>query len=60
MASKSALPWCIIGDFNELMFGDEKRGVRDHPRSCLSGFVETKTDCGLRDLGFIGEKYSWE
>lgn len=26
LANNSELPWCIIGDFNDLMFADEKRG----------------------------------
>lgn len=60
LASKSELPWCIIGDFNDLMFDDEKRGRRDHPRSNLIGFSETVYDCGLIDLGFVGSKYTWE
>ncbi|KAL8118653.1 hypothetical protein AgCh_016247 [Apium graveolens] len=39
---------------------DEKRGGRDHPRSCLNGFGEVIRDCELVDLGFVGEKYTWE
>ncbi|XP_074355726.1 uncharacterized protein LOC141695374 [Apium graveolens] len=42
------------------MFADEKRGGRDHPRSCLNGFGEVIRDCELVDLGFVGEKYTWE
>lgn len=26
LVSKSNLPWCVIGDFNDMMFMDEKRG----------------------------------
>ncbi|XP_074347007.1 uncharacterized protein LOC141685827 [Apium graveolens] len=54
------LSWCIIGDFNDLMLTDEKRGGRGHPRALLEGFSETVMDCGLTDLGFIGEKFSRE
>ncbi|XP_074371315.1 uncharacterized protein LOC141712322 [Apium graveolens] len=42
------------------MLADEKRGGREHPRRCLYGFTDTITDCGLVDLGFVGEKYTWE
>lgn len=42
------------------MFADEKRGGKDHPRICLNGFTDTITDCGLVDLGFVSEKYTWE
>lgn len=27
LAGKSSLPWCIIGDFNDIMAVEEKRGV---------------------------------
>lgn len=60
LASKSELPWCIIGDFNDLIFSDETRGGREHLSCSLTGFIGTIIDCGLRDLGFVGEKYKWE
>lgn len=63
-AAKSSLLWCIIGDFNDLLFTDEKRGEkrggRDHPRSCLLGFGNAIRDSELMDLGFVGEKFTWE
>ncbi|XP_017251667.1 uncharacterized protein LOC108222250 [Daucus carota subsp. sativus] len=43
-----------------MMFRDEKRGGREHPSNLLMGFMSTVNDCGLRDLGFVGEKYTWE
>lgn len=60
LAAKSTLPLCVIGDFNDLMFADEKRGGREHPRNLLTGFVETVNECGLMDLGFIGGKFTWD
>lgn len=54
------LPWCIIGDFNELMTEDEKKGGQCHPRALLKGFSETVMECGLMDLGFTGDKFTWE
>ena len=60
LAGTSDLPWCIIGDFNDLMYDTEKRGGRDHPRSLLNGFADTISECNLRDLGFIGDKFTWE
>lgn len=58
LAVVSDLPWCIIGDFNELMFMDEKERGRGHPRALLEGFSEMVTDCGLHDLGFVGPKFT--
>ncbi|XP_074351494.1 uncharacterized protein LOC141690607 [Apium graveolens] len=60
LANKSDLPWCIIGDFNDMMSTDEKRGGRPHPFNLLQGFIEVVNECGLVDLGFVGEKYTWE
>lgn len=60
LASRSNLPWCIIGDFNDMMFAHEKVGRRRHPRFLLEGFSETVNECGLRDLGFVGNQFTWE
>lgn len=38
LSEASALPWCIIGDFNDLMSMDEKEGGRIHPCALLEGF----------------------
>lgn len=34
LESKSDLPWCIIGDFNDLMFAEEKRGGKSTREVC--------------------------
>lgn len=60
LAQASHLPWCIIGDFNDLMSMNEKKGGRRHPRALIDGFSETVMDCGLIDLGFTREMYTWE
>lgn len=60
LAGKSNLPWCILGDFNDLLFADEKRGGRDHPKYCLKGLGSAITDSGLFALGFEEEKFTWE
>lgn len=59
LAGESVLSWCVIGDFNDMMFDTEKRGGRKHPYSLL-GFTETLHDCGLRDLGYVREQFTWE
>lgn len=60
LARNSMIPWCVIGDFKDLIYADEKRVGREHPRSSLEGFMRTVNECGLEDLGFIGENYTWE
>lgn len=60
LAGRSSLPWCIIGDFNDLMSANEKRGGRNHPRTLMQGFSDAILDSGLLDLGFEGEQFTWE
>ncbi|XP_074342351.1 uncharacterized protein LOC141679878 [Apium graveolens] len=60
LSQHSTSPWYVIGDFNDLMFDTEKRGGSSHPRSLLQGFSDTVADCGLIDLGFEGECFTWE
>lgn len=60
LAGKSNLPWCIFGDFNDMMYTYEKRRGKEHPRRPFEGFTATVRDCGLSDLGFIGEKFTSE
>ncbi|KAK1354012.1 hypothetical protein POM88_047268 [Heracleum sosnowskyi] len=60
LASRSNLPWCVIGDFNDMMFVNEKRGGRVQPRWLLDGFSEAVNACGLVDLGFKGCEFTWE
>ena len=55
----STLPWLVIGDFNEIMGMLEKEGGSTRPRQQMDSFVETINRCGLRDIGFIGPKFTW-
>lgn len=60
LKSRSVLPWCILGDFNNMLFGFKKVGGRPHPRSLLEGFNKVITDCNLIEPGFIGSEFTWE
>lgn len=57
---KSDLPWCVIGDFNDMMYIHEKRGGKEHLQNLLKRFTTTVHECGLQNLGFFGEKFTWE
>ncbi|XP_050233384.1 uncharacterized protein LOC126681873 [Mercurialis annua] len=50
LSQTSHLPWCIIGDFNDLLAQSEKRGRLMHPESCIDNFRDVITDCALTDL----------
>ncbi|KAK6145264.1 hypothetical protein DH2020_022084 [Rehmannia glutinosa] len=57
---QSSLPWCCIGDFNDLLNPSEKRGSIEHPQWLLSGFRTAIDDCYLWDLGICGYPFTWE
>lgn len=60
LSQVSQLPWCIGGDFNDMMFEHEKKGGRPQPRALLEGFKDVVAECGLTDLGFNGSEFTWE
>lgn len=50
----------FIGDFNDLLSQQEKRGGQPHPRWACRGFSEAIQDCELVELGFYGHPFTWE
>lgn len=60
LANVSSLPWVCIGDFNDLLAANEKRGRHEHASWKLRGFNRAVNDCGLIDLGMEGYKFTWE
>ncbi|KAK4723878.1 hypothetical protein R3W88_026657 [Solanum pinnatisectum] len=52
-------PWCVGGDFNDIMDPDEKLGGKFHRANKCFDFISTMEACGLSDLGFVGPKYTW-
>ncbi|CAM8953707.1 unnamed protein product [Rhodiola kirilowii] len=47
------LPWIVFGDFNEVCFSWEVKGGR------IRAFREAMMDCGLTDLGYKGNSYTF-
>lgn len=60
LESLSPLPWCIWGDFNDLLFVDDKEGNVPHPPWLLEGFRRVIEDCQLTELDLKGGKFTWE
>ena len=48
-----------MGDFNELMHIGEKKGGGHHPSKQMDRFCEAINHCGLRDIGFVGQEFTW-
>jgi len=53
------MPWVVFGDFNEIIQFDEKMGWLDRDAWRKEGFRECLSDCGLIDLGFVGQCFTW-
>lgn len=59
LAKQSGNPWLVSGDFNEVLFHHEKIGGIPKQEGDLAGFRKCLVDCGLYDLGYLGEKFTW-
>ncbi|PNX96867.1 ribonuclease H, partial [Trifolium pratense] len=55
----SESPWCIIGDFNDLLSQEDKRGNHPHPNWLCNGFRNAVSDCDLTDIHLEGYPYTW-
>ncbi|XP_074304565.1 uncharacterized protein LOC141639306 [Silene latifolia] len=59
LKSPSFLPWVVIGDFNQILFKHEKRGGVPRDQRAMDEFREAMDECGLMDIGFSGEPFTW-
>ncbi|XP_075481232.1 uncharacterized protein LOC142521946 [Primulina tabacum] len=59
LSSQSTLPWCIIGDFNDLLSPDDKKGKHEHPQWLYNGFRQAVMDSGLSGLPLIVYPFTW-
>jgi hypothetical protein len=57
---QSALPWLVVGDFNEAMWGFEHLSARERPERQMLLFREALSDCGLEDIGFVGVPFTYD
>ncbi|XP_042962521.1 uncharacterized protein LOC122296792 [Carya illinoinensis] len=57
--SRIQTPWLCMGDFNEIMYQDEKFGFGTRPFKQMEEFRLALVDCGLMDTGFIGSIFTW-
>ena len=53
------LPWLCMGDFNEILFANEKLGWLDRPERQMQGFRDALDYCALKDFGYTGFPYTW-
>ena len=48
-----------MGDFNEILQSDEKKGGRIRPHVQMQAFRDVLDVCGFVDLGFTGPEFTW-
>jgi exonuclease III len=53
------LPWIMVGDFNEISHIHEKEGGAARPLRSMQAFSNALNDCGLDDLGYTGDLFTW-
>ncbi|XBJ07688.1 hypothetical protein VPH35_013157 [Triticum aestivum] len=56
----SDLPWLVIGDFNEAMWGFEHFSITPRPEQQMIAFRDALMFCELVDLGFVGVPYTYD
>lgn len=52
-------PWLCLGDFNEILTGDEKIGGAVRPQRLMDNFRAALEACELSYLGYEGDKFTW-
>jgi hypothetical protein len=59
LAHDVSLPWCVMGDFNDMLSTEDKRGGTTQPQWLIRGFIEAVQDSRLIDLPMDGYPYTW-
>ncbi|XP_022741796.1 uncharacterized protein LOC111293263 [Durio zibethinus] len=59
VASKYDLPWLVVGDLNEVLTSEDKRGGAPVSSAKLRKVHSCLNHCNLIDLGFKGAKFTW-
>lgn len=53
-------PWVLIGDMNNIIRQEDKRGGRQYLTWLIKGFERCVEECNLHDLELEGYPYTWE
>ena len=59
LEKQSNLSWVVFGDFNEISQSYEKLGGPERDAGQMKEFRECLSRCGLFDLGFVGQRFTW-
>lgn len=59
LSSQVGRKWMCMGDFNDVLSVEEKRGGNTRTQSQLALGRNTVNDCNLLDMGFEGYQFTW-
>ncbi|KAL0447658.1 UNVERIFIED_CONTAM: putative mitochondrial protein [Sesamum latifolium] len=59
LPQSSTHPWVCVGDFNEILAQNEKQGSLPRALWQINDFREYLRDCGLQDMGYEGDIFTW-
>lgn len=60
LARDANLPWCVLGDLNNVLSVNDKRGGDPYLECLIEGFNAAICDANLVDLELSGYQYTWE
>ena len=60
LARDSNLPWCIIGDMNNIVSQNDKKGGAAYRQNLIDGFNNVLDEIQVADLELNGHPYTWE
>ncbi|KAA3452465.1 reverse transcriptase [Gossypium australe] len=60
LSNQGEYPWLVCGDFNEILYGCEKKGGLPRDEKKMEEFRQVLEDCQLADLGYSGNWFTWE
>ncbi|KAK1381144.1 hypothetical protein POM88_027888 [Heracleum sosnowskyi] len=60
LARDANLPWCVMGDLNNITSQQDKKGGILYPNNLISGFNDCLHDTCLCDMDILGHQYTWE
>ncbi|MDV3145785.1 MAG: hypothetical protein Q8736_02810, partial [Sweet potato little leaf phytoplasma] len=53
-------PWCVGGDFNTILFDEEKMGGGPPNHGSMRRFEHCLLNCSLSNIGFKGTPFTWQ
>jgi len=59
LSQQSTRPWCIFGEFNDIMDASEKRGRTNSSKWLINGFRQAVMDVGLSNVPVEGYPFTW-